>query len=358
MYAIIMAGGRGARFWPKSRERLPKHLLDITSEKTIIQETVDRIESIFPAENIFIVTGQSHADELIRQLPKIPIENIIIEPEGKNTAPCIGLASLYIKIKDPTAVMAIMPADHLIDDAKELCGCIAAACEMASRGEHILTIGITPTQPETGYGYIEQGKLITTVQGKDIFGVKSIREKPALKQAKSFLKKGEFYWNSGMFICRSDVILRSFKKLLPEIYDGLMEIERALGTSCEQEVLSCVYGKMTAISMDYGIMEKADNVLLLKGDFRWSDVGSWDAVWEISKKDGNGNAVNSEDLFLGINTGNSLIHTSGKLIAIVGLDNLIVVETKDALLICRRGSSQDVKLLVEQLEKRKMKDYL
>ena len=358
MYAVIMAGGKGTRFWPKSREKMPKHLLDIVSARTIIQETVERIAPLIPEENILIVTGQSHADELMRQVPRIPKENIIIEPLGRNTAPCIGLAALHIRRKSPQDVMVVLPADHLIHNASRFCRLLSAAADMAGRGDYLVTIGIRPTSPETGYGYIEKGDLITAVNGENIYTVKSVREKPPLKQAKAFLKKGGFYWNSGMFVWRVDTILEAIEEWLPQIHDGLLQIESDMGTDGEKEALRRVYKTIPSISIDYGIMEKADNTLLIEGDFGWSDIGSWDALWEVSDKDENGNAATYRDLFVGVDARNSLIHAPRKFVALLGVEDLIVVDTEDALLICKRGGSQDVKKVVEILEDKKKKEYL
>ncbi|MGZ6237960.1 MAG: mannose-1-phosphate guanylyltransferase [Syntrophales bacterium] len=358
MYAVIMAGGKGTRFWPKSRERMPKHLLDIVSPRTIIQETIERIAPLIPKENILIVTGESHADELMRQVPHIPQENIIIEPLGRNTAPCIGLASLYIRRKSPHDVMVVLPADHLIEDASRFRNLLSIAADMASRGDYLVTIGIRPTGPETGYGYIEKGDLRAAINGENIYAVKSIREKPPLKQAKAFLKKGGFYWNSGMFVWNVETILRAIEKWLPQIHEGLIRMEDAVGTEGEREAVRRVYQTIPSISIDYGVMEKADNILLIDGDFGWSDMGSWDALWEVSNKDENGNAMNCRDLFIGVNARNSLIHSPRKLVTLLGVEDLIVVDTEDSLLICKRGSSQDVKKVVEILEEKKKKEYL
>lgn len=358
MYAVIMAGGKGTRFWPRSREKMPKHLLDIVCEKTIIQETIERIAPLVPAENILIVTGASHADELIKQVPQIPKENIIIEPVGRNTAPCIGLAALHVMWKSPGEVMAVLPADHLIADAARFRHILSAADEMARRGDYLLTIGITPTCPETGYGYLEIGARKATVQSEDFYAVKSIREKPALPQAKAFLERGGFYWNSGMFVWRVDAIAKALKKWLPDLHRGLAEIESALGSDEEKTVVESVYRKLHPISIDYGVMEKAENVLLIKGDFGWSDMGSWDALWEVLEKDEHGNAAHVGGRFVGIDSRNSLVHSPRKLVALVGVEDLIVVETEDSLLVCKRGCSQDVKRVVETLDAKKMKDYL
>jgi len=358
MYAVIMAGGKGTRFWPVSRERKPKHLLDITSERTLIQETVDRIRPLVPVENILIVTGRSHAAELIKQLPEIPGENIIIEPFGRNTAPCIGLATLHIKKRTREDVMVVLPSDHLIADEERFLHILAVAAEMAQRGDYLLTIGIRPAKPETGYGYLEQGDLRTIIGGENIYEVRSFREKPSHELAKTFLSHGGFLWNSGMFIWKVSTILEAIKQWLPDLYRGLLQIECALETDGEDEITEQVYREVAPISIDYGVMEKANDVLLLKGEIRWDDLGSWDALWEMSDKDEQGNALWRGGDFIGVDAGNSFIYSPRKLVALVGVEDLLVIETEDSLLICKRGSSQDVKTVVETIEARGRKEYL
>ena len=349
MYAVIMAGGKGTRFWPRSRERKPKHLLDIIGDRTIVQETVDRIRPIIPSENILIVTGKRHADELMRQLPEVPRDNIIIEPVGRNTAPCIGLAALHIRKRTPDDVMVVLPSDHLIADEKKFLEILGAAAEMAERGDHLVTIGIRPTAPETGYGYIEQGGRKAEIRGEEVLKVRSVREKPDADQARKFLEEGGFLWNSGMFVWRTSVLLDAVRQWLPDLYRGLTRIEGALGTAREAAVVDEVYRDAKSISIDYGVMEKARNALVVPGDFGWSDVGSWDSLWEVSRKDEKGNAARGR--LIAVGSRNCLVHSPAKPVALVGVDDLIVVETDDVLMICRRGSSQDVKKAVDALEK-------
>lgn len=356
MFAVIMAGGKGARFWPRSREKTPKHLLDISSERTMIRETVDRIRPLVPAERTLIVTGKSHAAELIRQLPEIPLGNILIEPAGRNTAPCIGLAALHILRRVPDAVMLVLPSDHRIGDEAAFLRIMQAAAETALQGDSLITIGIQPTGPETGYGYIEQGEPFSTDGADGIFRVRSIREKPPREQAESFLAQGGFSWNSGMFAWKASAIMNAIGRFLPDLQRGLLRIAEALGTDREEAVVRIVYGEQKAVSIDYGVMEKAKDVLVIPGAFGWSDLGSWDALWEVSEKDENGNAVRGE--FIGVDATDSLIHGSKKLVALVGVKDLLVVETDDALLICRRGRSQDVRKIVEILEKKGPASYL
>ncbi len=356
MFAVIMAGGKGSRFWPRSREKMPKHLLDIQGERTIIRETVDRIRPLVPPERTLIVTGRSHAAELIRQLPEIPAENILIEPVGRNTAPCIGLAALHIRKRFPDAVMLVLPSDHRIGDEITFRKVLAAAGRIAAEGNSLITIGIRPTGPETGYGYIEQGDPFPSGEKEAIHRVRSIREKPPLEQAREFLRRGSFLWNSGMFVWKASTILGAIEKFLPELHAGLLRIREALGAEREEEIVGEVYSAQKAVSIDYGVMEKAENVLVVSRDFDWSDLGSWDALWEVSEKDENGNAVRGS--WIGIDAFDSLVHSPGKMVALVGVRDLLVVETDDALLVCRRGRSQDVRKVVEALEKDGRKRYL
>jgi len=356
MYAVIMAGGKGSRFWPRSRGHKPKHLLDITGTQTIIQETVKRISPLIPPGRTLIITGAAHADELRNQLPDIPPENILVEPVGRNTAPCIGLAAIHIRRRIGDAVMAVLPADHLISDSNQFLDTLAAAAEAAERHDALVTLGIHPTGPEIGYGYLERGNPVESIGGKLLYDVWSIREKPPLEQAMQFLEQGSFYWNSGMFIWKASTILRAIATHLPDLYEGLLKIEAVLGTEPYEPVLKEIYGDIPSTSIDYGVMEKADKVLLIPGDFGWSDVGSWDALWEVSEKDDSGNACRGP--VIAVETGDSLIYSPKKLVALVGVRDLIVVETEDALLICRRGDSQKVRQVVDILENKNLKTYL
>ncbi|MCX5849747.1 MAG: mannose-1-phosphate guanylyltransferase [Deltaproteobacteria bacterium] len=358
MYAVIMAGGRGTRFWPRSREKKPKHLLDIISEKTIIQETIDRIKPLINLSNILVVTGKKHSRALIKQLPEIPSRNIIIEPEGKNTAACIGLAALHIQkiVSDDT--MVVLPSDHAIADSRKFIAVIDAAAKVAAQEDGLVTIGIKPSSIQTGFGYIERSEYFQHIADEEVFRVKSIREKPDFQQAQAFIQNGNFYWNSGMFIWKASTILKEIARLLPDLYAGLIKINEALDSPDEAAVMPRVYRKLKSISIDYGVMEKADNVFMLQGDFGWSDVGSWDALWEISAKDNKDNVLTGGGSAIFEDTEGSLVYSPKKLVALIGVKDLIIVETKDALLICKKGCSQDVKKVVEILEKKQLKKYL
>ncbi|MBN2539816.1 MAG: mannose-1-phosphate guanylyltransferase [Deltaproteobacteria bacterium] len=356
MYAVIMAGGKGTRFWPLSREKKPKHLLNITGKKTIIQYTVDRVTPLVEKDNILIVTGASHCDEIREQLPELPAENILIEPVGRNTAPCIGLAAIHIRKRDPDAVMFVLPSDHLITNAEGFLASLTTAREMAKREPCLVTIGIKPRWPETGYGYMERGTVADTIGETKIYAVRSFREKPDQATAEAFFRDGGFFWNSGMFIWKASTILDNIKKLIPDLYEGLLTIEDSIGTKHEEEILSEVYRNIKPVSIDYGVMEKAPGVCMVEGDFGWNDIGSWDALWDVMDKDDKGNATRGN--IIRFDTSNSLVYSPQKMVALIGVEDLIVVETEDSLLICRRGSSQDVKKVVKHLEEKGMKEYL
>ncbi len=356
LYAVIMAGGKGTRFWPRSRERMPKHLLDIEGEKSLLRQTVDRIRPLVLPERTIVVTGRSHAEEVLRDLPDIPEANILIEPEGRNTAACIGLAALAIQARGTDAVMLVLPSDHRIANEKRFCQVLQEAAEMAESGQFLVTIGIKPTGPETGFGYLEQGDIVRMKGDLQIRRVKSIREKPDIARAREFFERGGFLWNSGMFIWRTSTILEQIKRFLPDLYEGLLKIKEALGTKRAGRVIENVYPLLPSISIDYGVMEKAEDVLVVPGDFGWSDLGSWDSLWEVSEKDENGNAVRGR--FIGFDVRNSMVYSPKKFVAVIGIDDVFVVETDDALLICRRGRSQDVRRVVEKIEKEGWNEYL
>ncbi|NLA39953.1 MAG: NTP transferase domain-containing protein [Smithella sp.] len=350
MHAVIMAGGKGTRFWPRSREKKPKHLLDIISDRTMIQETVDRIRPLIKPRNILIVTGKKHARELIRQLPEVPAKNIIIEPVGRNTAACIGLAAIHIQKKVKDDVMVVLPSDHGIADPDRYRSVIAAAVLAAERESALVTIGLTPTSPHTGFGYMEGGASAGKAAGEKLLRVKAFREKPDLEQARLFLQSGNFFWNSGMFVWKASAILREIEKFLPDLHSGLMAIRPSLGTSSEARTVSNIYKNLASVSIDHGVMEKAKDVFMIPASFGWSDAGSWDTLWEISPKDQKGNALAGGSQAIFEQAENTFVYSPDKLVALIGIKDVLVVETKDALLVCKRERSQDVKKIVDALE--------
>ncbi len=353
LYAVIMAGGVGSRFWPRSKKKTPKQLLNIFGTNTMIQETVERLNGIVPLENIFVITNKVQRDEILNQLPDIPKENVIEEPFGRNTAACIGLASVIVKSKCPDAVTLILPADHIIKDIEEYHRTLKEAAEFADESKGLVTIGIKPIRPETGYGYIQMEEKEAA---DHIHKVYTFAEKPNYATAVRFLESGDFYWNSGMFIWRVDAILNEIEKYMPDLHEGLGELRPSINSPQFDDTLANVYGKLRNISIDYGIMEKSQNVYLIKGEFTWSDVGSWEEVYQLTKKDENGNAVVG-NIFTEM-TVDSYIYSPDKFTSVIGVDNLIIINTDDALLVCRRDKSQDVKKVVDHLKINKLTEYL
>jgi mannose-1-phosphate guanylyltransferase len=353
LYAIIMAGGIGARFWPRSKKKSPKQLLKIIGENTMIQETFTRLNGLVPKENILIVTNESQRPGIAEQLPEIPAENILVEPFGRNTAACIGLASVIIQKRSPDAVTFVMPADHIIRDNESFMNTLKIAAQFSYQNQALVTIGIQPTKPETGYGYIQ----IDEDSGKNnVFKVLTFAEKPNYDTAVNFIKSGDFLWNSGMFIWTVDSILNEIKQLMPDLYEGLIQIRDNLSNPDFPNILSEIYGHLKSISIDYGIMEKSNKVFLVKGKFSWSDVGSWEAVYELSNKDEDGNVkVGSVYTDMALD---SYIYSPDKFAAVIGLDNIIVINHKDALLICKRDKAQDVKNVIDFLKLNKLNDLL
>lgn len=344
--ALIMAGGRGERFWPKSRKSLPKQFLSLTDDgKTMIQLTVERISPLVELEDIYISTNAGYKHLVLEQLPGIPEENILCEPVGRNTAPCIGLGAVHIARKYEDAVMMVLPSDHLIKYNKMFLNTLENACSIAEKGANLVTIGITPDYPETGYGYI---KFNPDKADGQAFEVECFVEKPILEVAKEYLETEEYLWNSGMFAWKVSTILDNIHTFLPKIYEGLMEIQTAIGTENYEQKLNTVFPDFQSESIDYGIMEKASNIYILPGTFGWDDVGSWLAVGRIRKSNEQGNVVKGN--IITINSENNIIEGTDKLIAVVGARDLVIVDTEDATLICDKDSTGDIKKVLENLK--------
>lgn len=357
--AVIMAGGAGTRFWPRSREKFPKHLLEIAGKGTMLQNTVKRLGSLVQPGNIFVVTNRVQRQQVLKQLPQVPEENVIVEPIGRNTAPCIGLAALHAKKLDPSAVMAVLPADHLIENEAEFQRILSVAIMTAEESGSLLTIGIHPTHPETGYGYIQ----IYNDEGnhnpyfsRGVLKVKTFAEKPNLQTAERFLGSGDFLWNSGMFVWRVDAILQEVERCLPDLYGELMKLESVMGTPHYQQTLELVFGVIRGISIDYGVMEKSKHVYVIPASFGWSDIGSWDEVYRVSGKDDSGNSITGK--VIQKDTKGSYVYSPDKVVATIGVEDLIIVNTDDALLICKRGRSQDVKEISDYLKRKQMNEFL
>jgi mannose-1-phosphate guanylyltransferase len=355
IHSIIMAGGIGTRFWPRSRKNSPKQVLSIGDSVPLISATIARIQPMIPQDNIWVVTNPHQKSIIQTHVPEIDDKHFIIEPMGKNTAPCIGLAAVYLRHVDPDATMIVLPADHRIMEAERFRECLQIAVEQAEKAQCLVTIGIRPTRPETGYGYI-QTEIPYDSKAQQVFRVKTFAEKPNLNTAQLFLKSGDFLWNSGIFVWTVDSIMAEIEEHLPELYAGLLEINLQWGTPKWASTLDQVYRSTKSISIDYGVMEHARHVFVVRGDFSWSDVGSWEEVYRISSKDELGNVSVGKTLV--IDSEGCLVDSPDHLIAMLGVKNLVVISTKDATLICDRNAAQDVKKIVETLLRKKEDKYL
>jgi len=344
-YAVIMAGGIGSRYWPKSTKDLPKQFLNLFGEETMIQATVNRLQGFIELDACLVVTNASYTDIVRKQLPDLPGEMIIGEKVARNTAPCVAAAAAILYRKNPESVMTVLPADHHITNPEKFNSILEKAVEVAAKDESPVTIGIKPTHPETGYGYINfDKKEEVDIGGESVFAVNKFTEKPDREKAIQFLNSDNYLWNSGMFIWKTSVILDAFKRHLPEVFKL---IEKFSESGNIERNMDQFYQACPSISIDHGIMEKADNVRVIPGEFGWNDVGSWKAVYELSDKDKNSNAVQANNIFLKNSKGNLIQSNSGKIIAVIGVDNVVVVETDNGILVCNLDNTQDVKKVVE-----------
>ena len=355
MFAVIMAGGGGTRLWPKSREHYPKQMHALAGEKPLVQEMAERLHRIVGEDQVYIITNSHHARVISEVMPAM-VQKILVDPYRRDTAACIGLAAVYLSRIDPEAVIGIFAADHFIGREERFAEVIRAGEKLAAEG-HVVTIGIQPTGPETGYGYIESNGEFGGISGSKVYRVQRFVEKPNLEKAKEYLAAGNYYWNSGMFVWSIPTIFRLFEQHLPDTYARLMRMKDALGTPNEAQVVDSEYRQMERISVDFGIMEKLSDILVISGDFEWNDIGSWATVQDISVKDLDGNAVNASHI--GIDTNNCLIiGAEGKVVATIGVKDLIVVDTDDALLICHKDRAQEVKKIVDKLKEVDLENYL
>ena len=353
-----MAGGIGSRFWPLSRQNKPKQYLDILGTgETLIQQTYRRFKEICPEENIFIVTGADQRELVLEQL-KIAPEKVLGEPYRRNTAPCLAYGTFRILKENPNAVIAVTPADHLIVKEDKFKEELVKCFDFAANKEALLTIGITPSRPETGYGYIQAYKKKSVEEYEKIVKVKTFTEKPDIELAKKFIKSGDFFWNSGIFIWSVNSVLTAFEKYMPEMYSVFDEGKELFGTQAEKDFISKAYTVSKSISIDYGIMEKADNVYVMCTDFGWSDLGTWGSLYEHISHDKNDNALVSGEIFSYDNNCNIINIPSGKVAVIQGLSDYIIVDSEDALLIVKKENEQNIKHYLEDVSKATKGKYL
>jgi len=357
--AVIMAGGGGTRFWPMSRLARPKQLISLTSDKVMINETIDHYKDVVTREDTFIVTNSEQTSLMSELLyPDVDRSHILSEPIGRNTAPCILYAALVLKKLYGDALMAVLPADHHISDLKEYKRILRLAYETAETTDQMVTIGLWPGCPATGYGYIRFSEKPVGGNGSEIYRLQRFVEKPELPRAQEYVKSGRYLWNSGMFIWKASVIIAAFEEHMPELYEKMNSIYESLRTPGEQAAIDALYPQLESISIDYGIMEKASDVNVIPAEFGWNDVGSWDALSEVFPTDDDGNVIRANNL--SIDTENCIISSSSpdRLIATIGVNDLIIVDTGDALMICHRDRAQDVKKMVEELKKQGRTDLV
>ncbi len=357
IHAAILAGGRGERLWPKSRRSLPKHLLPLMSDKTMIQETVARLKGVAPDENIYIVTEEGQQGIIAEQLPHVPGSNILVEPEGRNTAASIGLAAVHMEKADPDGILISLHSDNWVGDVETFRRILRDSCEVAGRTGGLGTVGIAPSYPATGFGYIRIGKPLSADLATTFWEGRKFVEKPDRKTAERYVASGEYFWNGGMFVWKVSSILDAIRQHMPELYEGCLAIREALGRDSEKQEVARVYSQLAKVPIDRGVMEKASNIFVAKGDFPWDDVGTWAALENHFPADAKGNVVIGQ--FEEVDSENCIIVGDETLIATVGVSDLIVVKTKDALLICRKERAQEVRDLVAKLgDSEKLRKYL
>jgi mannose-1-phosphate guanylyltransferase len=345
-YAVIMAGGSGTRLWPLSRQHRPKQALTLVGNKTMFQYAVERIRPIFPVERILVITRGEYASVLSTQVPDLPPENFILEPEGRGTAPAIGLAAIYLQQRDPDATMAILTADHFITETEQFCRVLSTAEQIAADGT-LVTLGIPPSSASTGFGYIQHGSALGEKNGFRFYTVQRFVEKPDLMAAQKMVASGTVSWNSGMFICQVERMMREFECQMTDLYARLMEIKNTLGQPGYRATLENNWPLIAKQTIDYGIMESARRVVVIPVEIGWTDIGSWGSLFELLPADTNGNVMVGHHL--DIDTKGTLVFGGNRLVATLGVSNLIIVETDDAVLVCSRAHEQAVKVVVEQL---------
>jgi mannose-1-phosphate guanylyltransferase len=363
LYALILAGGGGTRLWPLSRNATPKQFLKLFGDETLTQITINRFSQILPWDRIFVVTvSEAYKNEIIREVPNIPKENIITEPGRRDTAPAHGIGAAYIYKKDPDAVIMTESADRLVTPVSRYLTILKSAAKISYNERILVALGVEARYPNTGYGYIKRGKLRKKVKSVSFYELDKFIEKPTLEYAKKYAASNNYFWNAGQYVWRADSILEAIYKYAPAVGTRLSKIQNALGTRHEDKVVKSQYKKMPKISIDYAVAEKARDLIVVEGDFHWTDIGDWKEVWENRKKDAQGNVIikgsGKDGRVMNIDTSDALIHTDGRLIAMIDVDNVIVIDTEDVLLVASKSRAQNVKKIVEELKKESRKDLL
>jgi mannose-1-phosphate guanylyltransferase len=358
-YAVIMAGGGGTRLWPLSRQARPKQMLALSNQRSMFQAAIDRLEGLFPPERIYVVTVEAQAALLQKQVPEIPEENYLLEPFPRGTASVVGLAAAALAWRDPQAVMAVLTADHFIENETRFHELLLTAHDVSKTG-YLVTLGITPTHPSTGYGYIQMAAQLGSFQGKDVFQVARFKEKPDVETARNFLETGDHAWNSGMFVWSVPQILDEMARQMPELFTGVQQIQAAFGTKKQNEVVEAVWTVLKSETIDYGIMEGAEKVAIIPAHgLGWNDIGSWDSLFNILPADNNGNILHECD-HLGVETQGTMVYNDqgDQLIVTIGLQDMIIVNTDDVLMVCHKDHAQGVRAIVKQLKETNRENLL
>lgn len=349
IHVLIMAGGRGERFWPKSREKTPKQFLNLKGKDSLLKETFARLKGWVPPSKIWVMTGRQHVALAVKACPGLKRGNVIGEPQVKDTAPCVAVAAAIIAKKNPKAVMVVLPADHWITPKSAFQNVLKEASELAVQEKALITVGIKPDSPHTGYGYIQVGRAIRTAGKNQFFNVRAFKEKPDKAKARQYVRSGKYFWNGGIFVWQADVILSNLKKFKPKIARWALKAAEAWGTSKQQAVLNRAFRQFEKISIDYAVMEKAKNVFVAKAPFQWDDLGSWSSLGKYLKQIPGRNAVSGNVICE--ETKNSIIVSPGKLVAALGVSNLVIVETPDVTLVVSKQKEQQIKHLLSRIRK-------
>ena len=357
IFTVIMAGGAGTRFWPKSRLKNPKQFLKLLGKASLLSDTVRRALMLVEPQRCYVLTHKQYSGQVQESIPEVPASNIILEPANRDTAACVGLAAITLSKVDPEGIMVVMPSDHYIGHEKTFIKTLERAVNFAQQNDYLMTLGIKPFAPRTGYGYIACGKILAEEDFAPVYHVDAFTEKPDQATAINFIRQGNYLWNSGIFIWKISSILKAISLHLPELHKGLKRLEPVLGSLEDTEMFEKEYEKLPRVSVDYGVMEKAKNIGTEPGDFIWDDVGSWSALEKYLPKDERNNTLNGGK-HISVDSRNCIIDSEAKLIATIGVEDLIIIQSEDVMLVCRKDRDQEVKKLVDNIKKNGWDDYL
>jgi mannose-1-phosphate guanylyltransferase len=356
LHAVIMAGGSGTRFWPRSRQHTPKQFLSLIGKKALLRQALDHLSDFVPYERIYVITGERHVARTHKLLQELPAANIFAEPLRRDTAACLGLAAIRLEKVDGSTTMIALPADHFIRPAQKLQQALHVAAESATRSNNMTLLGLKPRRPAVEFGYIQRGKKVDEVRGVSVYHAAAFKEKPPLEEAKKLFDSGDWLWNSGIFAWSTAVLIDAFRRHAPDLYAALVRMQEALGTQNEWDTIRTEYSRLPRISIDYAVLEKAGNVAVTEASFEWSDVGTWNSLADFLARNKHGNIILGRHC--GIDTSSCVILSEDHLVATVGVTDMVIVHTKDATLVCPRERAAEVRKLVETMEREGLEEYL